>query len=86
MCVCFFVIGAALNVKSINLNKKSNSDKHFTSDYEVEDLVVRRGKAFDITILFDREIDKETDIISLQFVVGEYLLISKPLKCASWQI
>ncbi|XP_025075960.1 protein-glutamine gamma-glutamyltransferase K-like [Pomacea canaliculata] len=62
--------GAALNVKSINLNKKSNSDKHFTSDYEVEDLVVRRGKAFDITILFDREIDKETDIISLQFVVG----------------
>lgn len=62
--------GKALAVKSVGLNKVSNGEAHFTSEYEIDDLVVRRGMAFDLTITFEHEINVDTDTVTLQLSVG----------------
>ncbi|KAL8619445.1 hypothetical protein ACOMHN_011796 [Nucella lapillus] len=62
--------GKALGVEKVDKNLSSNADAHFTSDYESEDLVVRRGKSFDLTVTFDRAIDPEVDTVILQFTYG----------------
>ncbi|CAL1538646.1 unnamed protein product [Lymnaea stagnalis] len=64
------VPGKTLGVKSIDFNKARNGRDHHTWEYEINDLVVRRGRTFALTIKFDRDIDIKTDEILLQFVFG----------------
>ena len=52
-------------------NILSNADAHYTTDYETQDLVVRRGMPFDLTITFDRQINVDADSITLQLCVGK---------------
>ena len=54
----------------MNLHKQENRKAHKTDEYEDELLILRRGQAFDITVSFNRDYNKETDIIILQFVTG----------------
>lgn len=62
--------GKALGVEEVDKNLASNTKAHFTDEYETEDLVVRRGKPFDLSVTFDRDIDPEVDTVILQFTVG----------------
>ncbi|XP_076448843.1 protein-glutamine gamma-glutamyltransferase K-like isoform X2 [Babylonia areolata] len=62
--------GKALGVEKVEKNVLTNSDAHFTTDYESDDLVVRRGMPFDLTVTFDRDIDPDADSVVLQFTVG----------------
>ncbi|XP_046356732.2 hemocyte protein-glutamine gamma-glutamyltransferase-like isoform X1 [Haliotis rufescens] len=60
----------AIKVSSVDLHKESNKEKHHTDEFEKEDLVIRRGQAFDLSITFDRAITKSSDVIFLQFTTG----------------
>ena len=62
----------ALGVKTVGKNVLSNADAHYTTDYETQDLVVRRGMPFDLTVTFDRQINVDADSITLQFCVGQW--------------
>ncbi|XP_059138546.1 protein-glutamine gamma-glutamyltransferase K-like [Physella acuta] len=64
------VTGQALQVSSIDFHKSKNGSDHHTWEYEVNDLVVRRGKVFSITISFDRDVDVETDSLVVQLAFG----------------
>ena len=64
--------GKALGVKTVGKNVLSNADAHYTTDYETQDLVVRRGMPFDLTVTFDRQINVDADSITLQFCVGQW--------------
>jgi len=60
----------ALNVEGLNLLKLTNGEDHHTEDYELDDLVVRRGQGFKVHLKFDRAIDLDDDKIVMQFAFG----------------
>ena len=55
-------------------HNKENTDAHHTRDYDMEELILRRGQAFDLTVFFDRPYNEDNDEIILQFVTGKYTL------------
>ncbi|KAL3859441.1 hypothetical protein ACJMK2_009661 [Sinanodonta woodiana] len=59
-----------LKPKSVDLNRCLNRLAHRTKEYEIPNLLLRRGQAFDISIIFDRTFSKEDDTIVLKFVTG----------------
>ena len=65
-----YIIGTALKVKSIDLLKEKNRELHHTSDFEQDDLVIRRGQAFSVALNFDRNPHVEEDIITLLITTG----------------
>ena len=69
----FPLSGSALKVNSLNLMEKKNRESHHTDDFEVDDLIVRRGQSFSIGITFDRNPDVESDVIALLMTTGKYL-------------
>lgn len=72
-----------LKVIKVDLNIEVNTQRHKTSDYDVteavdkQQLVIRRGKAFDIDVTFNKEFSKETDDIRLVFEFGQRPLPNK---------
>ncbi|XP_031574410.1 protein-glutamine gamma-glutamyltransferase K-like [Actinia tenebrosa] len=54
----------------VDLHVDKNREEHYTDDYEMEDLIVRRGKVFKISVTFDRNFDESRDKVILQFVTG----------------
>ena len=73
LCFFFFFLIAdmALRADSIDLHVTDNRVEHHTDEYEHEDLIVRRGQQFRITIYFNRAYNDSQDTIVLQFVTGE---------------
>ena len=57
-------------MKSLDLMEKKNRESHHTDDFEVDDLLVRRGQSFSIGITFDRNPDEEEDVIALLMTTG----------------
>lgn len=55
---------------TVDLCRSVNRDAHHTSEYEVPNLIVRRGQCFNINIDFNREFSADQDDISLKFVTG----------------
>ena len=55
---------------TVELNKKGNREAHKTDDYEIQELILRRGQAFDVTVTFNRDFNQEDDILVVQFVTG----------------
>ena len=55
---------------TLELHKKENRELHKTDDYEQQELIVRRGQAFDVTVTFNRDYNQEDDILVVQFVTG----------------
>lgn len=47
-----------------------NREAHKTDDYEAQQLIIRRGQTFDVTVTFNREYQPDSDVIILQFVTG----------------
>ncbi|KAK3799550.1 hypothetical protein RRG08_019350 [Elysia crispata] len=60
----------AVTVTGVDFNKKRNGSDHHTSEYDIKDLVVRRGQPFTITIKTDRAVDAKCDVVVLQFSFG----------------
>lgn len=58
-----------LQAEMINFHITENRAVHETENYhEVEHLVLRRGKVFDITVKFNRDFNPDSDVITLHFV------------------
>ena len=66
----FLSIGTSLKVKSIDLQKEKNRELHHTADFEQDELIIRRGQVFSLTITFDRNPNDEEDLIALLITTG----------------
>ena len=66
--LCF--AGSPLKPLEVGLFPKENSHAHHTDEYECEELVLRRGQEFDLSVTFDRKFNADTDSVVLQFIVG----------------
>ncbi|XP_074644521.1 coagulation factor XIII A chain-like [Tubulanus polymorphus] len=54
----------------VDLHVAENRTAHHTSEYELENLIIRRGQSFSLTTTFDRDFDKTKDKVILQFVTS----------------
>ncbi|NXR14491.1 TGM4 glutamyltransferase, partial [Semnornis frantzii] len=61
---------ADLKVTGIDFLKSKNCPQHHTDAYNIKNLVVRRGKPFELQISFSREL-KASDKLALRFGIGE---------------
>ncbi|XP_059169628.1 protein-glutamine gamma-glutamyltransferase 4-like [Physella acuta] len=59
-----------LKPQTVDLCRRRNREAHHTSEYEVPNLIIRRGQVFDINIEFQREFVKGVDHLTLKFVTG----------------
>lgn len=60
----------AVGVTGVDFNKARNGNDHYTAEYEITDLVVRRGQPFLFTIKTDRAVDASCDVLVVQFAFG----------------
>lgn len=57
----------------INFHITENQAAHKTENYPViEELVLRRGEVFDVTVKFNRDYNPDSDVITLLFVSGKW--------------
>ena len=84
--VQFLSAAAQLKPVTVDLRKDENRQAHKTDDYEMQELIVRRGQTFDVTVTFDRDYSPKNDVIVVQFVTGtaEWLFYLKGI--VSWFI
>ena len=66
----FCLLASQLKPEEVDFHVKDNRLAHKTDDYEAEQLIIRRGQIFDVTVTFNREYIPDTDIVVLQFVIG----------------
>ncbi|XP_025115118.1 protein-glutamine gamma-glutamyltransferase K-like isoform X2 [Pomacea canaliculata] len=66
-----------LKPKVVDLSRNVNRHAHHTSAYEIPNLVLRRGQAFEMVITFERAFNRDDDSIVLKFVTGSRPLQSK---------
>ena len=65
-----FSTATKLITKAINFHHEENRKAHRTDDYEIQELIIRRGQTFEITVTFNREYNAKYDVIIVQFVTG----------------
>ncbi|XP_051796722.1 coagulation factor XIII A chain-like [Acanthochromis polyacanthus] len=61
--------GATLTVENVDMSQQINKPKHYTTAYETQNLVVRRGHEFVVRVSFNRELVQEDDF-QLEFLIG----------------
>ena len=66
----FNFLATQLQPVNVELHAEENREDHKTDSYEMQDLVIRRGQEFKISVTFDRSYDSKRDQIFLQFVTG----------------
>ena len=66
--------------KSVDFLRTSNRQAHRTSDYEIPNLIIRRGQQFDLSITFDRPFSIKQDEVVLKFVTGRNVFNSFCIK------
>ena len=66
-----------LKPKQVDLSRTVNRHAHHTSNYEIPNLVLRRGQAFEMVITFERAFNPNEDSIVLKFVTGQPLFVLK---------
>ena len=54
----------------MDLHQEENREEHKTAEYEIDQLILRRGQKFDVTVTFNRDYNPERDKIRMQFVTG----------------
>ena len=54
----------------MDFHKYENRIEHRTDDYESEELIIRRGQEFQVTVTLDKVYRPEFDQIILQFATG----------------
>lgn len=83
-----------LKPEQVDFHITENREAHKTDDYEAQQLIIRRGQIFDVTVTFNREYQPDSDVIILQFVTGSRpqeskgsivrVLLSDTLTPAKW--
>ncbi|KAK7114916.1 protein-glutamine gamma-glutamyltransferase 4-like isoform X1 [Littorina saxatilis] len=66
-----------LKPRTVDLSRTVNRSAHHTNNYEIPNLVLRRGQAFEMVITFERAFNVKEDSIILKFVTGSRPLQSK---------
>ena len=66
----FFFI-SVLKPISVKFHKKTNGALHHTSEYEIPNLIVRRGQQFNISVGFNGTFDESKHKFVLQFETGK---------------
>lgn len=61
---------APLDVQNINMCQDLNKPKHYTTDYNTPNLVVRRGQEFLMNVTFNRPLAQGDDF-HIEFQIGE---------------
>ena len=69
MCLCA-CIDAALKATALDLNTEANRKEHHTNEYEQEELIVRRGQAFNVTITFSKDYNPDNHKVIVQLTYG----------------
>ncbi|KAI0217047.1 Protein-glutamine gamma-glutamyltransferase K [Lamellibrachia satsuma] len=59
-----------LKAVSVDFHIQENKRAHHTADYDMTELIVRRGQSFDITVAFNRPYNELFDTVLLQFATG----------------
>lgn len=72
-----WVSASQLKPEEVEFHIKENREAHKTDDYEAEQLIIRRGQTFDVTVTFNREYKPDSDVIVLQFVTGWQISFTK---------
>nr|XP_046226724.1 coagulation factor XIII A chain-like [Scatophagus argus] len=62
-------VGASLSVQHINMCQQINKPNHYTTAYDTQNLVVRRGQEFLIRVTFNRPLTDQDDF-QLEFLIG----------------
>ncbi|XP_068710899.1 protein-glutamine gamma-glutamyltransferase K-like [Montipora foliosa] len=60
-----------LKTTTVDLLVEENKKDHKTDGYEIEQLIIRRGKVFDVTVTFDRDYNPGDDVILVQLATGK---------------
>lgn len=60
-----------LKVASVDFHCEFNRKRHHTSEYDQQDLIVRRGSSFFLSFTFQRSIKPDQDLVVLQLVTGD---------------
>ena len=68
-CTCLFS-ASQLKSEEVDFHIEQNRKAHRTDEYDAENLIIRRGQEFDVTVTFNREYKPDIDVVVLQFVVG----------------
>ena len=59
-----------LEAVKLNLHKQENRATHRTDEYEIDQLILRRGQEFDVTVTFNRDYIQKPMSLRVQFVTG----------------
>ncbi|XP_051241809.1 coagulation factor XIII A chain-like [Dicentrarchus labrax] len=65
----FAPVGAALSVQHVDMCQQLNKPNHYTTAYDIQNLVVRRGQEFVVRVTFSRPL-AEADDFQLEFLIG----------------
>ncbi|XP_002738255.1 protein-glutamine gamma-glutamyltransferase K-like [Saccoglossus kowalevskii] len=60
-----------IKVVSVNLKTEHNAKCHHTEEYEVPNLIVRRGQQFDIVVQFNQPVNLDEHTINIEVHLGE---------------
>ncbi|XP_064610806.1 protein-glutamine gamma-glutamyltransferase K-like isoform X2 [Liolophura sinensis] len=66
-----------LKPKSVDFMRTINREAHRTSEYELGNLIIRRGQPFELTVHLDRPYQPEEDDVVFKFVTGSRPMQSK---------
>ncbi|XP_070842267.1 coagulation factor XIII A chain-like [Chaetodon trifascialis] len=61
--------GAPLQVQNVDMCQQQNKPNHYTTAYDIQNLVVRRGQEFVLRITFSRPLTPEDDF-QVEFLIG----------------
>uniref|UniRef100_A0A3P8RTM9 Transglutaminase-like domain-containing protein n=1 Tax=Amphiprion percula TaxID=161767 RepID=A0A3P8RTM9_AMPPE len=61
--------GPPLSVENVDMSQQINKPKHYTTAYDTQSLVVRRGHEFMVRVTFNRELVQQDDF-QLEFLIG----------------
>lgn len=70
MPLIIFLAASNLKTETVDFHHQENRKAHRTDDYELQELIVRRGQGFEVTVTFNREYSPDDDVILLQFATG----------------
>ena len=64
-------IAEQLKTSAIDLLISENRKAHKTDDYDFQQLIIRRGQVFDVTVTFNRDYRHGDDVILVQLATGK---------------
>lgn len=59
-----------LKVTALDLQSEANKKAHHTSEYEVDQLILRRGQTVNLAVTFDRAYNSAKDTLSMELLMG----------------